>query len=147
MRENVQCKYKTGVQGKWNWVTSQASVEGEKQGTTVLLGQALSPLLCCEHQLPHLGSVLTTLTKVNLLQSPDSEWQGLEITVSRQEGRLQTSHQMRWRLWPAERQKSAPVLVQTSCAPSFSCHQSIGQLPFVWFHFWILVGYLRDSES
>lgn len=47
--------------------------EGEKRGTTASLGQALSPLLCCEHQLPHLGSVLTTLTKVNLLQSPDSE--------------------------------------------------------------------------
>lgn len=56
-------------------VISQALVEeGKKREITISLGHGLSPLLCSEHQLPHLGSVLlTTLTKVNILQNPESE--------------------------------------------------------------------------
>lgn len=54
---------------------------GEETDNCCLFGYALSPWLCSTYQLPHLQSVLLTLlTKVNMLQNPDSEWWKLGIT-------------------------------------------------------------------
>jgi len=86
---------------------------GEETENHCLFGYALSLGLCSTYQLPHLQSVLLTpLTKVNILQNPDSEWQKLEIKcVCIPPGWLQTSNRMHLRPLSAEQQKFAPVVL------------------------------------
>lgn len=105
--------------------------------TTALLWAPAASFRICSHNINQ-GEPIT---------EPDSEWQGLEITVSRQGGWLQPSNQRRLGLWPAARQKCAPVIVQMSCAPSFSCYQSVEQLAFCLVSFlnsrWLPMGFWK----
>lgn len=66
-------KYEIGKGKNETQMLTQALV-GRKNKGPLSFGYALSRLPCSAHQLLHLGSVLlTTLTKVNILQNPDCE--------------------------------------------------------------------------